>query len=121
MRPPLTDNVNASNSETYSYDNLNRLTNFSRADGTTASWNLDAVGNSDSTTLRGTTKSRTNNAQNQIVTDGDATLDYDANGNTTTDENNNTLAYATITARICLKKMLARPTAAPLAPIGDPA
>jgi ELWxxDGT repeat protein/YD repeat-containing protein len=97
-----TDNVHSANSETFTYDNLNRVTSFTRADGASASYNLDAVGNTSSTvitpspstpsTISGTT-TRTNNAQNQIVTDGNATLDYDADGNTTGDENGNTLVY----------------------------
>ena len=92
-RVSLANNVHSANSETFGYDNLNRLRSFSRGTSTTASWSLDAVGNRNSSTADGTTTSRTNNSQNQIITDGSSTLGYDANGNTTTDENGNTLVY----------------------------
>ena len=85
-------------SEVYTYDGLNRLTTFARGtlngDGTaiagaptgTESWDYDAVGNWKSNTVNGTTTVRTNNAQNQVSTVGSATLTYDANGNTLTDD-----------------------------------
>lgn len=95
----------ADQSELYTYDGLNRLTTFTRGTlngaGTaitgaptgTESWNLDAVGNWNSTTKNGTTTSRTNNAQNQIVTAGSATLNYDQNGNTLKDEQGQQYTY----------------------------
>jgi len=36
---------------------------------------------------------RTFDAQNQLLTDGSATLGFDANGNVTTDDHGNTLVY----------------------------
>ena len=92
-------------SELYTYDGLNRLTTFARGalngDGTaisgaptgTESWNYDSVGNWKGNTLNGTTTSRTNNAQNQVNTVGTATLAYDANGNTLTDNNGQQYVY----------------------------
>jgi hypothetical protein len=66
--------VLASHSELYSYDSLDRLTSFSRGTlnssnnaitsaTTTESWNYDAVGNWNSSTLNGATTTRTNSAQ----------------------------------------------------------
>lgn len=78
----------------YSYDGLNRLTTFARGTlngtataitgtaGVTESWSLDALGNWHSNTVNGTTTSRTNSAQNQVMTVGSATLGYDQDGNT---------------------------------------
>jgi RHS repeat-associated protein len=98
-------------SEAYSYDGLNRLTGFARgtlSDGaitsptTTESWTLDALGNWESYTLNGTTVGRTNSAQNQVQTvvtpNGEggnttATLGYDADGNTTADQNGQQYVY----------------------------
>jgi RHS repeat-associated protein len=97
--------VLTSHSELYGYDGLNRLTSFERGtlngtkDGITGtpseseSWDLDALGNWNSSTVNGTTTDRTNNAQNQVTELGSATLGYDTNGDTTTDEDGNTLAY----------------------------
>lgn len=92
-------------SELYSYDGLNRLASFERGmlngtndgisgtPGESESWELDALGNWNSDTVNGTTTTRTNNAQNQVTQLGSATLGYDTNGNTTTDENGNMLIY----------------------------
>ena len=100
-------------SELYTYDNLNRLTSFARGTlnstatgmtGTptgTESWGLDAVGNWDSDTVDGSATTRTNSDQNQVKTvttpggggDTTATLGYDANGNTTTDQTGQQYAY----------------------------
>ena len=89
-----TDGVISADSESYTYDNLNRLSTFSRGTGTTtASWNLDALGNWTSSTSNGTTTGRTSNAQNQTTAVGTSALAYDANGNTTTDEQGRTLVY----------------------------
>ena len=87
--------VVTSQSETYAYDGLNRLTGFDRGtiDGsgtiasptTTESWQLDAVGNWQSNTVNSVTTARTNNAQNQVTSVGSATLSYDSNGNTLAD------------------------------------
>src|SRR5262249_11210416 len=84
------------------YDPLNQLTDFRRGmltdangDGvldtvTTASraqsWAFDALGNWTTLTIDGTGVNRTHNKQNQITAVGAATLTFDANGSTATDE-----------------------------------
>ena len=101
-------------SEVYTYDGLNRLVTFSRgtltSDGTaisgaptgTESWSLDALGNWESNTLNGVTTTRTNDAQNQVTTvttpaagggNTTATLGYDKDGNTLTDETGQQYVY----------------------------
>jgi RHS repeat-associated protein len=100
-----TDNVHSANSETYTYDNLDRLTSFTRADGTSESWSLDAAGNQLSTTATTpasaatpavtTTTTNTLNAQNQLTATsddaGDSTADtYDKNGNLIRSDNGST-------------------------------
>ena len=57
------------------------------------SWNLNAVGDQTSTTTNSTTTTNTTNSQNQLTGFGTATLAYDNDGNTTTDENGHTLTY----------------------------
>jgi RHS repeat-associated protein len=92
------------------YDNLNQLTNFARGVLTASqqggaldtiaspshsqSWTLDALGNWSSFTSDSTTQTRVANQQNQITSiSGQTTPGYDKNGNTTTDQNGNTLIY----------------------------
>jgi len=91
-------------SELYSYDGLNQLESFRR--GTLNSshdtisnptrqqgWSFDSAGNFTSVSTDGTPESRTHNAQNQVTGVGSATLTFDANGNTTSDDGNRTLVY----------------------------
>jgi RHS repeat-associated protein len=105
--------VNSSFSELYhangsgnDYDNLNQLTNFARGtlnqtNDTISSpthsiaYSFDALGNWTSTfTDNTTTQTRTANQQNEITSiSGQTTPGYDGNGNTTTDQNGNTLVY----------------------------
>ena len=92
-------------SETYGYDNLNRLTSFARGSlsgGTIASpttsqsWGLDALGNQRSVTLNnGTPIIRAVSNQNQItsLSSSSTNLNYDANGNTLKDQNGQTYTY----------------------------
>jgi RHS repeat-associated protein len=99
------------------YDGLNQLLSFSRGQLTASiqngpldtvanpsrsqSWSLDTMGNSTNlaTTFNGTTtpQSRNHNAQNQVtsvtVNSNTATLTFDSNGNTTTDENGQQYVY----------------------------
>jgi RHS repeat-associated protein len=88
------------------YDDLGQLTAFARGtlnagkdsiSGTpsrTQEWDFDALGNWDSVTTDSSTQTRGHNAQNQITSiSGATTPGYDSNGNTTTDENGNTLVY----------------------------
>src|SRR6266478_4632971 len=61
------------------------------------SWSFDALGNWTSIITDGHTQSpqtRTANRQNEITSiSGQTTPGYDANGNTTTDQNDNTLIF----------------------------
>jgi hypothetical protein len=92
-----TNAVNTVFSESYGYDSFNELTSFSR--GThSQGWTLDNLGNWKSFTNDQTgppTENRTHNVQNQIVSidAGLATPTYDANGNTKSDERNNTYSF----------------------------
>jgi hypothetical protein len=104
--------VNSNFSELYhangagnDYDNLNQLTNFARgvlnstndtisSPTHTISWAFDALGNWTSVTTDGTIQNRTANQQNEITSISRLTTPgYDANGNTTTDQNRHTLIF----------------------------
>ena len=110
-------------SELYTYDGLNRLVTFARgilnSAGTattgaptgTESWNLDAVGNWDGNTVNGTTTGRTNSAQNQVNTVGSATLAYDANGNTLTDNTGQQYVYDAWNRLVAVKNASGAPVA----------
>src|SRR5262249_21385605 len=80
------------------YDNLNRVTDFSRGTlnaskdsivgtpGRSQSWRLDALGNWVAVTSDGTAESRDHNQQNQITDVNGTALTYDNNGSLTTDQ-----------------------------------
>src|SRR5437660_9417772 len=62
--------------------------------GHSIAWSLDPVGNFSSTTTDGgSAVNRTHNKQNEVTALGASTLTFDANGNTTTDDNGKTLVY----------------------------
>jgi RHS repeat-associated protein len=85
--------LNTSFNEAYGYDGLNQLSSFSRGSHT-QSWSLDAAGNWSSFTNDGSTQTRTFNSQNQLTSiSGATTPAYDNNGNTITDQANNTYVY----------------------------
>jgi RHS repeat-associated protein len=91
------------------YDSLNQLTAFARgtlsasvsggvldtvsSPSHSQSWSFDALGNWSSVTTDGTGQSRTYNQQNEVTATGSATLAFDGNGNTTTDDAGRALAY----------------------------
>jgi RHS repeat-associated protein len=79
--------------ETYTYDDLDQLANMTRGGSAYQSWNDDALGNMDSVTSNGTTSTNTLNSQNELTGLGSVTLGYDNDGNTTTDNQGNTLVY----------------------------
>ena len=123
------DTVVPSQSELYTYDGLNRLATFARGTlngtntaitgtaGTTESWSLDALGNWQSNTVNGTTTSRTNSAQNQVSTvtpsgGTAATLRYDADGNTTTDQTGQQYVYDAWNRMVTVKSSGGTTTAA---------
>jgi YD repeat-containing protein len=85
--------LNSAFDETYTYDDLNRLTQVDRNGSLYQSWDLDALGNMLSITDTSGTTYRTYNDQNQLLTIGSTTLAYDNNGNVTTDDQGHTLIY----------------------------
>ena len=87
------NSVNTAFNESYSYDNLNQLTNFIRG-SYAQSWDFDALGNFDSVTTAGTTQTRSHNKQNEITSVSGATSPtFDANGNMTKDETGKQYVY----------------------------
>jgi RHS repeat-associated protein/uncharacterized delta-60 repeat protein len=103
---------NIHENQTFTYDGLNRLTGSTSTrslttigtnssagtTSTTQSWNLDALGNWNSSSTNGQTTSRVNNSENQIQSlttpaNTTAMLGYDANGNTTKDQNGQQYVY----------------------------
>ena len=97
--------VDSSLSQLYSYDNLDRLTNYEQGTLNSAhtaitgtptvsqSWTYDALGNQLAVTTNGIETSNTVNDQNQLTENGSSSLAYDKNGNMTTDQNGNTYVY----------------------------
>ena len=87
------NSVNTAFNESYSYDNLNQLSNFTRGSHT-QSWDFDALGNWNSVTTDGTTQTRSHNKQNEITSvSGATTPTFDANGNMTKDETGKQFVY----------------------------
>ena len=71
-------------SQTFTYDQLNRLASSTQGGSAYQSWSLDSQGNWSSFTNQGSTQTETANAQNQITSiSGQTTPTYDANGNMT--------------------------------------
>ncbi len=69
-------------SQTFTYDQLNRLASSTQGGSAYQSWNLDSQGNWSSFTNQGSTQTETANAQNQITSiSGSTTPTYDAAGN----------------------------------------
>ncbi len=68
---------------------LDTVASASRSQG----WTLDALGNWSSSSTNGTGTSRTNNSRNQTTAVGAASLAFDNNGNTTTDDTGHTYIY----------------------------
>ena len=66
---------------TYGYDSLGRLVSEQGA-GSAAGYGYDRVGNRTSKTINGMTVGYTYNANDQMLSEGAKTFDYDANGNT---------------------------------------
>jgi len=92
-RTAITNVVDSSFNQSFTYDNLDQLLTFTQ--GThTQNFNYDAVGNATSVTTDGTTQTRSANAQNQYTSiSGATTPTYDANGNMTTDETGRQFVY----------------------------
>jgi RHS repeat-associated protein len=69
--------------QTYDYDDEDRLDDWSRNDGKTQTWALSKVGDWDTTTVNGIPEVRTHNGIHELIAiDGNA-LTYDAKGNMT--------------------------------------
>jgi len=92
-RTAITNVVNSSFNQSFTYDNLDQLLTFTQ--GThTQNFGYDAVGNATSVTTDGTTQTRSANAQNQYTSiSGATTPTYDSNGNMTTDETGRQFVY----------------------------
>ena len=87
------NSVNTAFNESYSYDNLNQLSNFTRGSHT-QSWDFDVLGNWNSVTTDGSTQTRSHNKQNEITSvSGATTPTFDANGNMTKDETGKQYVY----------------------------
>ena len=114
-------------SEQYTYDPLNRLTQYTRGTlGSTSAtptetWSLDALGNWQSNTVGTNTTTRTNSAQNQVDTvttpvsggaNTTATLGYDKDGNTLTDATGQQYAYDAWNRLVTVKSSSGTTTAA---------
>ncbi len=65
----------------WTYDNLDRLTNVSYPNGDTVAYGYDAVGNRTSHTINGVPKTNTFDQANRMTASGADTYTYDANGN----------------------------------------
>lgn len=85
-----TDSVLPTLGQTFAYDAENRLTAWSRTDGTTAtdtqSWTLSLVGDWNSTTRNAVVENRTHTPVHEVITAGASSLLYDQKGNLTKDE-----------------------------------
>ena len=94
------DVLHASDSELYTYDDLNRLITFQRGTlnsthtaitgppSVDKSWSLDALGNWISVTTNGITQYRAHDLQNELTSVGNDSLSYDADGNLTNYQDN---------------------------------
>jgi YD repeat-containing protein len=90
----ISDVAVPANSNTYDYDNLDRLTS-AVTPSTPFAYTYDAVGNRTSRTAGSSTDAYTySTTSNRIATVGSRTFSFDANGSTTGD-GNNTYAYDT--------------------------
>ena len=79
---------------TYSYDTFNQLSSYQDPDdGQSQSSADNALGDYSSITTNGVAQSRTYNSENELTSVSGTTLTYDANGNLTTDQNDNKYIY----------------------------
>ncbi len=81
-----TDGLNASASQTFAYDNEDRLTNWS-GHGDSQDWNLSAVGDWTNTTRNGILENRDHTAVHEVTAIDGNPLDYDFKGNLTSHSN----------------------------------
>jgi RHS repeat-associated protein len=88
-----TNPLDTAYNETYTYDDLDQLANMTRGGSAYQSFDDDALGNMDSVTTGGTTSNNTISGNNELTGLGNATLAYDNDGNTTTDDQGHTLVY----------------------------
>jgi YD repeat-containing protein len=77
-RTQMTDSVGTT---TWTYDNLDRLTNVGYPNGDTVVYSYDAVGNRTSHTVNGVPKTNTFDLANRMTASGSDTYTFDANGN----------------------------------------
>jgi RHS repeat-associated protein len=79
-RTSMTDSAGTT---TWTYDNLDRLTNVSYPNGDMVAYGYDKVGNRISHTVNGTPKTNTFDDADRMTASGTDTYTYDANGNQT--------------------------------------
>jgi RHS repeat-associated protein len=79
-RTSMTDSAGTT---TWTYDNLDRLTNVSYPNGDTVAYGYDKVGNRTSHTMNGSPKTNAFDDANRLTASGTDTYTYDANGNQT--------------------------------------
>ena len=87
------DGVITPASQTFGYDNEDRLTSFARTSGDTQSWTLSHVGDWSQFTLNGTTQTRTHNAVHELTAIDATSLTYDTKGNLGLNANGQTYAW----------------------------
>ncbi|MBD2700492.1 hypothetical protein IC229_07590 [Spirosoma sp. BT702] len=78
---------------TYTYDAMNQLTSVVYGNGDTESYVLDAVGNRLQQTKNSSIITYSYNAADQMQTAGPSSFSYDANGNTTREQNSRDKVY----------------------------
>ena len=72
------------NSQTFGYDDENRLTSFNRQNGDSQTWNLSKVGDWNSFNANGNLETRTHNSVHELGAINGNPLVHDAKGNLTT-------------------------------------
>ena len=75
------------NTQTYGYDNDDRLTSFNRNNGDSQTWNLSLVGDWQSAIFNGTPDTRTHDAVHELTVRNGTPLHYDNKGNLTDNSN----------------------------------
>ena len=79
------------NSQTFGYDNEDRLTSFNRQNGDSQTWNLSLVGDWNQFNANGTAQTRTHNSVHELTAINGTALNYDVKGNLT--QNSNVQSY----------------------------
>ena len=81
------------NSQTFGYNDENRLVSFNRQNGDSQTWNLSLVGDWNSFNNNGNLETRTHNSVHELTAVGPTALLYDSKGNLTTSSNGQTYQW----------------------------